>query len=171
VTHSPVIAAASIASTLAVLWLLLRLWRTRVAGRGVALVDLLPRGRAWLVLLALLLVDYALLGAFMRRAELPPLRGQIGVWVLYAAFGALWWRVARRAPVRDASLAPVPAPALALPSTRRLVITFAAASLVTATLTMPVGGLVVIIPLWLFGIAVGLAAFVALLREAVRRPA
>lgn len=166
--HSPLIAAASIAGTFLVLWLLLRLWRSRVAG-GIPLVDLLPRGREWHVLLGLLVLDYALFGVLFRRANLPPLRDQAGIWVLYAAFGALWWRVARRAPAAPA--VPPPAPDLALPSPRRLLVAFAASSVVTATATMFAPGLLGIV-VWAIAIVVGGSAFVALLREAVgRRPA
>ena len=77
------------------LWALVRLWARR-GGTAYSFRNLLPGPTGLKVLTALLLLDYAALGAILRPEMLPGFSSQATIWALYAFFGALLYLAVRR---------------------------------------------------------------------------
>lgn len=64
-------------------------WLWRRKGLSLGLRELLPTKREILVIFPFFFLMYALLGFYLFPGGLPPLREQVGVWILYLFFGTL----------------------------------------------------------------------------------
>ncbi len=71
-------------STTAVLMLLIYLWRNKTKGKEYDIKTLLPNKKEFVVLVALLLLQYLFLGFVLRPEALPGLFPQLIVWLIYA---------------------------------------------------------------------------------------
>jgi hypothetical protein len=136
----------------AFLIVLIFVWKRR-GGTKYSLRDLLPGPKGFKVLLALLGVDYIVLGALLRPEEIPGVESQVTVWALYGIFGLLLYLGVRRS--RDLKEEPS-APYEMDTSARRLVVLTALFTAGSVLGSLTGLGFMITLPVWVVGVAFGL---------------
>ncbi len=157
----PLIVLGSFISSIALILILLWLWKNNCGNEKLDMAELLPNGKTWVFLFILLIIDYLALGILIRPEELPPLGEQATIWFVYIAVATLVFLARRKQPYIKAEFGSFEKPAFPLPSHNRLAMlfgcTFSAA--LASSILLPTVKDIVFLMLWGFGIPVGAFLF------------
>jgi hypothetical protein len=152
---SPIHSFLSLASTLAVILLLARWWRSRYEEEK--LDDLLPTLGELRFLVPILLMYYVVLGLGIKREAIPGLGAQAFVWFLYALTFYLLYGALKKS--RGLEVEQTAAPSLRKLVVLSVVWIISGVAFSTLELFIPELKFVIIALLWLFGAVVGLVSF------------
>jgi hypothetical protein len=179
VMSAPANAIGSALPTLLGIGILLWLWQKIAAGASYSMADLLPRGRAWWIIL-LALCGYYLFGGFVLRPEaLPGLGSQVTIWVIYAGLIGMLLLARRKLDsielmVNNLEAGLEPAPGGVFHPSLRVWLLFSLAFLLTSIASSLIFGALrdfVVVGVWVVGIPLGLLALYQSVRWLSRRPA
>ena len=135
----------------AFLIVLISMWKRR-GGTRYHLRDLLPGPKGFKLLLALLVVDYIVLGALLRPEETPGIGAQATIWALYLFFSLLLYLGVRRSKIFKVRTSPYEMDT----SARRLVALTALFTAGSVLGSLTGLGFIAALSVWVFGVAFGL---------------